>query len=198
MSTPLTAVTICSRFPIGDEARALLREDQTPRRFLDELMAHGLRLDAMRLVAHTFPKRSAIWWGCLCVGEVLGDRPSESAARALEAARAWVIEPNDEHCRAAMPVAEAAGLETPAGCLAAAVRFSGESLAPPEMPPSPPPDHVTADLVFTALVSAGAVGQADRAPERYDRFLRLALELTEHKHLWPGADPARGRSGAQV
>ena len=59
-----TAAAICSRFPIGEEARALLRDDQSPRQLLDALRGAGLLVDALRLVAHAFPKRSAVWsWG---------------------------------------------------------------------------------------------------------------------------------------
>ena len=78
--------------------------------------------------------------GPACVAaEALGPEPSPEAAAALEAARAWVIDPKDEKRRATFPAAEAAEMGTPAGCTAAAAYFSGGSLAPPNLPASPRP-----------------------------------------------------------
>ncbi len=183
-----TTATICSRYPIGDEAKALLREDQSPREFLDALRDAGLRIDALRLVAHVFPRRSAVWWGVLCL-ERWTEPQTPAAQKALESARNWVLQPDDNHRRAAMPAVELAGLDSPAGSLSAATYFSGGSVAPPELPPSPPPEHVTAELVFASLVAAGS-SEPEQAEDRFDAFLDLAVELTEGKHLWPGAKPA--------
>lgn len=188
-----TAAVVCARFPLGDEAKALLREDQSPRELLDTLREAGLRLDALRLVAHAFPKRSAIWWGVICLdreAEASPEPPTPAASGALDAARVWVVEPTDEHRRAAMPAGDAAGLDTPAGSLAAAAYFSGGSLNPPGLDPSPPPGHLTAELVFVALSVAAFAEPADRADARLEAFLGLAVELTRGQHLWPGA-PAR-------
>ncbi len=189
MSRTPTATDVCTRFPLSDPASALLLDTQSPRQFLDVLMEQSLRLDAIRLVAHTFSKRSAVWWGVLCIEELFDEFSDPSASAAVKAARTWVIEPSDENRRAAMPLAEATGMETPAGSLAAAVWFAGDSVAPPDLKPAPPPKHVTADLLFASLVAASALPPAVESPQRMDRFLQLAIELTERKHLWPGATP---------
>lgn len=182
-----TTAAICSRYPIGDEAKALLQADQTPRQFLDALRSAGLRIEALRLVAHAFPKRSAVWWGVLCL-EQENARPTPATQNALELVRNWVAQPDDEHRRAAMPAAQTVGLDSPAGSLAAATYFSGGSVTPPDLPPSPPPEHVTAELVFAAIVAAGS-SEPSEINDRFDAYLNLAVELTEGKHLWPGAKP---------
>ena len=119
----------------------------TPRQYLDLLVERQLHADAVQFLAHALPKREAVWWACLCARPVLGPEPPPAAAAALEAARAWVIDPRDEKRRATFPAAEAAEIGTPAGCAAAAAYFSGGSLAPANLPAVAPAEHLTAHLV---------------------------------------------------
>ena len=135
------------RARLSEEARGLLADGMTSRQYLDLLVERQLHADAVQFLAHALPKREAVWWACLCAAEVLGPEPPPAAAAALEAARAWVIDPRDEKRRATFPAAEAAGLGTPAGCAAAAAYFSGGSLAPANLPVVAPAEHLTAHMV---------------------------------------------------
>ena len=170
-----------------EEARGLLVDGMAPRPYLDALIERGLHVDAVRFLTSALPKREAVWWACLCAAEVLGPEPPPAVAAALEAARAWVIDPNDEKRRAAFPAAEAADIGTPAGCAAAAAYFSGGSLAPVNLPEVPPPEHITADLAGTSVVLAAVSKQPEKAPEKYATFLRIGLEVASGQHAWPEA-----------
>jgi hypothetical protein len=184
-----TAAAVCERARLGEEARGLLGEGMTPRPYLDLLIERGLHTDAVRFLAYALPKREAVWWACLCAAEVLGPEPPAAAAAALEAARAWVIDPRDEKRRAAFPAAEAADVGTPAGCAAAAAYFSGGSLAPPNLPVVAPPDHVTSDLAASSLTLSAVIKEPEKAAAKYAAFLRTGLEVASGQHAWPEATP---------
>jgi hypothetical protein len=185
-----TAVAVCARARLGEEAHNLLVEGMTLRQYLDVMIERGLHTEAVRFLAFALPKREAVWWACLCAGQVLGPEPPPAAAAALEAARAWVIDPQDEKRRATFAAAEAADLGTPAGCAAAAAYFSGGSLAPPNLPAVAPADHLTPHLVASALTLAAVIKQPEKAAEKYASFLRTGMEVASGQHAWPEA--ARG------
>jgi hypothetical protein len=181
-----TAAEVCRRFALGDEARTLLDDAMTPRQFLDRLRAAGLHADAAKLVAHALPKRQAVWWAYLGVTQMLGPKASPQAAAALEASRAWVADPNDDHRRAAFTAADQAGFDTAPACVALAVFFSGGSLAPPDFQPAPAPEHVTGSMVAAALALAVVLEEPEKAPQKYDALLQTAIDVADNKNLLPG------------
>jgi hypothetical protein len=189
-----TAAEVCARFALGEEARASLTEAMTPRQFLDVLREQGLYADAAKLVAHALPKRQAVWWACLGVGQALGPAAAPEASAALAAAREWVADPSDDHRRAARTAAEAAGFDTAAGCVALAVFFSGGSLAPPELPAVPPADKLTGDMVAVAIALAVVLDEPEKAPDKYNALLRTAIDVAEGKNLWPGVRKSTDKS----
>lgn len=179
------AAELRDRAGIGDEARGQLVDGMTVRTFLDALSQNGHAIDAMKVLAHALPKREAVWWACLIAAEARG--PSPEAARALEAARSWVIDPTDAHRRSAFAAAQKAGLETPAGCAAAAAYFSGGSLAPADLPVVAPPEPATAKLVVGALTFCAVIHEPEKAPEKFAAFLRIGREVAEGQRPWPQA-----------
>jgi hypothetical protein len=185
---------VCQRAGVGDEARGLLTDVLSTRGYLDVLAGRGLYADAIKVLAHAMPKREGVWLACLCAAEAVGPEPSPSSASALEAARAWVIDPTDANRRAAFPEAEAAGMGTPAGCAAASAYFSGGSLAPPDLPAVPPPEHVTARLVAAALTLAAVIKEPEKASEKFAAFLRIGLEVAAGQRPWPQSAPERAAS----
>src|SRR4051794_31659597 len=89
-----TAAEICSRFPLGDEAKERLDADMTPRQFLERLIEGQHYTDAVRFLAHALPKREAVWWACLCVRCVAGADPIPAVEEALQAAERWAADPS--------------------------------------------------------------------------------------------------------
>ena len=126
--TAKTAAEVCKLFPLGDEAKKLLRDGMAPRPFLDVLIEKQEFADAVRFLAHALPKREAVWWACQCARQAYGANPPAPLGPALQAAEKWVIDPSEENRRAAHAASEAAGLGVPAGCAAMAAFFSGGSL----------------------------------------------------------------------
>ena len=179
-----TAIEVCNRFKIGEEAAKLLRKEHTPRQFLDLLLEQKQFIDGIRFLAHALPKPEAVWWACACARSVAGAKPSPQVAAALQAAEKWVADPSEENRRAAMPAAEAAELGTPAGCAAVAAFWSGGSLGPPHTPVVPPGEHLTAHGVASSIMLAAVQTEPAKAPEKYRQFVALGIEVANGTNRW--------------
>jgi hypothetical protein len=159
--------------------------DLTRTQRLDQWIAAGEFTDAIRFLAQDLPKREAVWWACLCTRTVAGANPPAPLLEALRAAEAWVADPCEETRRQAQPAAEAAGYGTAAGCASAAAFWSGGSLGPPNVPPIPPGEHLTAHGAASAVMLAAVASEPEKAPEKLRAFLRLGLQVAEGAHPWP-------------
>ena len=180
------AAEVCATFALDEEARPLLKDGATPEAFFAELAARELHAEAARFLAHALPKREALWWACQCVRLACPAPPPEQKA-ALEAAEKYVEVPTDSNRRAAMTAAEAADFGTPAGCAAVAAFFSAGSLAPPDLPPVPPPEHLAARSVANAVVLSAVYAEPEKAPEKYKQFLDLGRAVAAGKNRWKEA-----------
>ena len=182
--TAKTAAEVCKHFPLGEEAKKLLREGLTPAQFLDTLIEKQHFPDAVRFLAHALPKREAVWWACLCGRAVDGSNPPPKIAAALQTAEKWVVDPSEENRRAAMPAAEAAEFKTPAGCAAVAAFWSGGSLGPPNVPVIPPGEYLTAHGVAGAVMLAAVQSEPEKAPDKYRMFLAQGIEVAKGTQRW--------------
>lgn len=145
---------------------------------LARLEKAGLLIEATRLVAHALPAREVVWWACACSRHTAssGENPAlETKAR--EAAEAWVRRQSEEHRRAAMKEAEAAGYGSAEAWAAVAAFWSGGSMAPPEAPSVPPPPHLKGLAASGAVALAAVRGQVARRDARLQRFLASARDI---------------------
>jgi hypothetical protein len=147
------------------------------------LAAAGMASDAVSVLGQALEKRAAVWWACLAARREPGpSSPPEVAA--LAAAEEWVRQPDAAKAQAAFMAAEAADMGSPAACAALAAFFAGESIAPPNVAPVPPPDHVA------GLVSAGAVQLAavrhrpELAPQTLAAFVDRGLAIAAGRESW--------------
>jgi hypothetical protein len=180
--TAKTATEVCEHFPLGEEARKLLRDELTPWEYFDLLLQAQHYPDAIRFLAYALPKREAVWWACLCARNVSGTPPPSQIAAALEAAERWVADQTEENRRAAMPAAEAAEFRTPAGCAAVAAFWSGGSLGPPDLPVIPPGEYLTAHAVASTVMLAAVLMEPENAVEKYRTFLTQGIEVANDIH----------------
>jgi hypothetical protein len=184
-----SAADVCKQAPLSDAARVHLEKKPTVGQFISVLTEHGLSLDACRALAFALPKRETIWWACQCLRQAkLAGSPLELAA--LEAAERWVAAPDDERRRSAQAASEAAGVGTPAGCVALATFLSGGSLAPPTVAEVPPAEHLTAAAITGALAIAAVEKNPAQSVEQCQRFFAIALEVVNRKNCWPGWQPS--------
>src|SRR6516165_5276303 len=145
---------IAENAELEDEARKLLADQQTPRQFVEVLVQKGLLADACRFLGQALPKREAVWWALQCVRQAGGANSTPSAAKCLQAAETWVLSPKEDSRQAAKPLADAAGIATPAGAVALAVFFHGGSMTPDDLPLVPPPEHLTGATAANAVLLA--------------------------------------------
>jgi len=168
---------ICARFPLSAEGRAVLEPGSSAGAFIDRLCAEGLWIDAVRFLAHSLPKREAVWWACLAARAALGDAPPETLRQAVETAEGWVYRPNEDNRRAAMQAAIDAGSDNPAGWAARGAFWSGGSLTAPDAPVVPPGETLTAQAVAGAVCLAAVQREPARAAEKYHGFIAQGLDI---------------------
>lgn len=199
-----TAAEVCKNFILREDAVALLKADQTPREFLQVLLANKKSAAAIDFLAHALPPREAIWWGCLCLQHVSGSglKPVEAAAE--RAAVQWVLDPTEENRRAARAPGEAAKVGTSAGGLAMAATWTGGSLAPPiqnpnpkgpPIPPVTPGPYVPAKVVAGAVMLAAIKAEPARIFDTQRFFVELGIGVAEGRFPWPDL-PKRNARGA--
>ncbi len=176
------AADVCKHFDLGDAAKGLLRDGLAPKQFLDLLVEKKQFPDAVKFLAHALPKREAIWWACVCV-RAAGTNLAPKGTAALAAAEKWVADPKEENRRAAAAAAQAAGLGTPAGLAAMACFWAEGSLGPPNVPPIPPGEFLTARGVAGAVLIA-AVAEPAKAAERQKLFLAKGVEVANGANKW--------------
>src|SRR5262245_15532124 len=85
--------SICDELALSKDARALGSAAKSPIEFVRDLATKDLTKDAVRVLARALPKRSAVWWGCLCIWHVKKSELSQKSAAGLRAAVRWVQNP---------------------------------------------------------------------------------------------------------
>jgi len=164
----------CVEMELSAPARAQLDTAQPAQAAVRVLLDGGQPQDALKLLARLLPKRYVVAWLCQCArGEALS--PEDRAGAVL--AEKWVREPNEANRRAAFAFAQAGGYASLGAWLAAAVAWSGGSLAPPTQDtPVPPAEHLTARAAVAAINLLAAQQPAQFEARRHGYALH-ALEL---------------------
>jgi hypothetical protein len=183
---PRTTRELCTIAELDEPAMKLLGAADPPQRvFVAQLVEHKLFSDAARFIAFALPRREAVWWAWVCARKAAGGDPPPKVKTALEATEKWIVQPNEANRRAAMAAAEALGIGTPAGCAGLAAFMSTGSIAPPDTPAVPPPEHMTATAVSAGVTLSAVVVEPEKAPEKYADYIRMGLEVADRTKLWP-------------
>jgi hypothetical protein len=157
-----TAREVFEAFPSAADDVRVEPTDEPPLAFVRALAVGATPENALAFCAYLLPRREAVWWGCQCV-RALSPAPVGPEAASLEAAEAWVREPEDERRRAAMAVGQKGNRNVAATWVALAAAWSGGTMNAGEnaVPVAP---HLTARAVRIAVLTALArVGARDRA-----------------------------------
>ena len=142
---------VVSDVALSDDAVALMPESENTLAYLHKLCDEELLNDAFLTLARVLPKQYAIIWASRCVSEHCDDKPDPEDQRCLDLVKQWLASPDEKLRRATMEAADARDYEGPFAWLAAAVGFSGGSLAPENQAEIPPPGHLTAVAVSACL-----------------------------------------------
>ncbi|MEX2176508.1 MAG: FHA domain-containing protein [Pirellulaceae bacterium] len=172
-----SAAAVCQVAPLDDASKAMLVQDMPVAQFVQLLASRELFLDAVRVVAYSATKRSAVDWACRCIRLAAVDEISPADKEAMAAAEAWVADPAEDRRRQAGSAAELTKHETPAGWAAMAAFWSGGSMGPPTAPVVPPGPTLTAHAASGAVMLAAVARQPEKMADKYHEFLRLASEV---------------------
>jgi len=97
----------------------------------------------------------------------------------------WVSNPDEENRRAAKIAVDKEGLESPSASLALAAFFSGGSIAPANLAPVAPADHITPQFVAGAIIVSAVKNRPEKAPEKYRAFLQKGMALMTRMQSGP-------------
>lgn len=165
---------LLGRVRLDDEAKPIAASASHAVGIIDALVAKGLPNEALKVLAAALPPQAAVRWAVRCVRET-GDL-SKGDVAALAAAERWVAEPSEENRRAAQVAAEKLEFGTAASWAAISAFWSGGSMAPPNVPPVPPPPDLMPQAVYGAIALAAVAQGGEKAPQMQQQFLKLGLD----------------------
>jgi len=171
---------VAGRCELDDDVLPLITAETTTRQFVEALLLQSRFSDGITFLAAAMPKREAVWWGCQSCGGADSSSLPPVDRQAIEAARAWVMDPSEDNRRAAEAAANDGELLTAPSCVAMAAFLSGGSMGPPEVAEIPPPDHLTGHTIACALSLAAAIGSDEAAK----RALELGIAVADGKSRW--------------
>ena len=182
---------LVERAHVPDDAMALAAPAGDGGALVQTLMANGKAPEALRVVAAALPPREGVWWAWVSARHAAqlaapGGVPAPAVTAALTAVEQWIANPDEDRRRAAWAAGERAGLETAAGCAAAAVFFTTGSVAPPDVTPVPPPAGIDRTLVGNAVALAAAAN-----PQHFEAlagaYIAQGLEVVKQFGGWDKA-----------
>jgi hypothetical protein len=179
------------RSGLPDDATPLAATVTDGASLVQVLAGNGKPVEALRVIAAALPPREGVWWAWVSARHAsqlaAADRQSPPAvSAALAAVERWNSNPDDDARRAAWSAGERAGLETAIGCTAAAVFLTSGSVAPPDVPPVPPPAGVDRMLVGNAVALAAA-SDAVHFEALAGAYLAQGLEIVKQLGGWDKA-----------
>jgi hypothetical protein len=168
-------------FPMARTLISSEPTDEFPLDHLRSLAAKGKLDDAVTFCAYLLPRREAVWWACRSVRALLGSAPTRNAG-CLQAAEAWVQEPDSQHRQAAEDSGSRADRDSPLTWLALAAAWSGGVVSIGGSPRIAPPPELTAHAVRVAILLTArqanppeSTAPQNTPPERNPR-LRACIE----------------------
>ena len=172
------AADVWKRYEPEEEAIGCQREGMNPEAYLEELAAAELWSEAVKFLTQALPKRESIAWAYQCVRRVAGPELSPPTQAALQAIEEWLADSTDARRRAAHLAAKTVGFDTPAGCVALGVFFSGGSLGPPSLDHAiSPSNDLTGKALAGALLIAAVITEPESAPMKLQGFIEQGLQF---------------------
>jgi hypothetical protein len=157
-----TAAGIAKGFTPSPPAAALLKPNMAPAQYLTALEQNNLSNDAIKTLAHGMPERESVWYACQSSQRVAGQLPPNDAT-ALNAAEAWVKNPNPATQANAAAAAAATDYQGPGAWAAQGAAWSTTTPGAPPLPavpgmnPASLTPHATASSVqLASAMEAGA------------------------------------------
>ncbi len=184
------------QFKLQPTAVQLLTPDVTSAAFYQNLVAHDCLADARRVLAHSLPKRRALWWGMLAAWDAYRHAPPENLREVLQVVTQFVITPTEDLRRALGEWSQRCPCNTIAGCLASAAFFSAGSVSPAGLPPVAPQAFITGRLVGVCVYLAAVTRSAALYKQYLREYLRWGSEIASGNMLWAAPASAEQASSS--
>jgi hypothetical protein len=173
------AKSFVASLELSDGALARLESGQNVRRYLDSLLAHGLALDALVIIARALPAQLVVAWGCESLRQSLeGSGPAVDTERAgLALAEQCLKQPTDENRQLCLDFAQGVRRLTASAWMATAVAWADGPLTPPGAPVKvDAPARAVGEAVVAALRMA-ALHNGQDATAQLAAYATRALTL---------------------
>ena len=171
-----TARDLYDTFPTAKVDVGTPASDEDSLAFLQSLVAAGAWQSAVSFCTYLLARREAVWWGCQSLRRMMPDSAVPETA-ALDAAEAWVHEPEEELRRNALNVGMAGNGGTPGTWMALAAGWSGGSIVPPEFANIPAGPHLTARAVRAGILIALTHVPEQEVPTLVGPCIEEAIQL---------------------
>jgi hypothetical protein len=175
-----TAEEVFETFPAARKLIAAAPTREHPLAFLTKLAAGSSR-DALGFCAFMLPRREAVWWALQALRMMQSAGAPPDAA--MQAAEAWVRDPDDSRRRAALAVGEAGDPEAPTTWLAFAAGYSGGSMVASHSVPCPP--DLTAKMARIGVITAFGKLTAQERPAALRNCVEACIRLADDDGFKP-------------
>jgi hypothetical protein len=156
--------------------------DQPSLRFLQSLTEQGMLDKAIAFLAYLLPRREAVWWGCYCMRALLPQRTGKEEAL-LEAAEAWVKEPEEHRRQAALEMGTRGDRRSAPTWVALAAGWSGGNMVANEHGSAAAPPHLTPRAIRAGVLIAASHTAAPRRAELLKSCLDGGMRLAAGEPL---------------
>lgn len=165
-----TARDLFAAFPTAGQDISAPPADEPPLVFLERLRHSATPEDAISLLAYALGRREAVWWAAQSVRLLARIAPGQEDAP-LQAAEAWVRDPDDLGRRDALRLGMSGNHRLATTWVALAAGWSGGNIGPHAQAVVPATPEMTPKAVRTAILVALATVSAR------DRGLRLQASV---------------------
>jgi hypothetical protein len=155
-----TARDLFEAFETASQDIPVAPTDAPSLQFVNALVAAGDLRNAVSFCAYLLPRREAVWWACQSVRAVSG-RVSGADEASLQAAEAWVNEPEEQQRWAAVDLGMAGEKTSAATWAALAAGWSGGPMVRNDHNAGLAPAHATAQAVIAAILICTATMQRE-------------------------------------
>ena len=179
---------------VMDAWREIAHRTDDPFALVESLASAGLSTEAIRCLAVAIPSRQNIWWAWVSARHMMvvdanaGGKDSPRLQELLGMIEQWIAAPDDSKRRAIWASAQSLGIKHPITLAAAALWFSGGSIAAAEgAAPVPAPPGMVSTFVAAAVAIATLQGDPNLMDDRVRASLAQGKEIVTKLGGWSTA-----------
>lgn len=171
-----TTRDVFAAFPSTERDISAAPTDEPPLVFLEGLRRSGTPEDAVSLLAYALGRREAVWWAAQSVRLLLAIGARDTDAP-LQAAEAWVRDPDDLRRREALRLGMLGNRRLASPWVALAAGWSGGNVGPSAHAIVPATPEMTPKAVRTAILVALATVNARERSNRLQAAIDIGVPL---------------------